>query len=255
VDSIKRDNNRDRFYNELNDPNDQNHLNHFCEMIYDKPKFKTMGDRALLVEVGDEIAADVNEGVRVLLYGLLGRGIHGVLDLVPGYHSLMVVFDPLLLDRKELQSTIADFWDRKDQMALPENREYEIPVVYGGEHGPDLDWVAGYHHLPVETVVEMHSAVRYRVYMIGFTPGYPYMGELPAELSTPRRDTPRTHVPGGSVGIAQRQTGIYPVASPGGWQIIGWTPVKLFDAEADPPSHLQMGDRVRFKPVGAEELS
>jgi len=224
-------------------------------MIYDEPKFKTMGDRALLVEVGDEIAAGVNEGVRVLLYGLLGRSIHGVLDLVPGYRSLMVVFDPLLLDRKELRSTIADFWDRKDQMALPENREYEIPVVYGGERGPDLDWVAGYHRLPVEAVVEMHSTVCYRVYMIGFTPGYPYMGELPAELITPRRDTPRTRVPGGSVGIAQRQTGIYPVASPGGWQIIGWTPVKLFDAEADPPSRLQMGDRVRFKPVAAAELS
>lgn len=223
-------------------------------MIYDKPKFKTMGDRALLVEVGDKIAADINEGVRVLLYGLLGGNIPGVVDLVPGYRSLTVVFDPSRLDREALRSTIADFWDRKDQMALPENREHEIPVVYGGQHGPDLDWVASYHHLPAETVVQMHSAVCYRVYMIGFTPGYPYMGELPAELNTPRRDTPRTRVPAGSVGIARRQTGIYPVDSPGGWQIIGWTPAKLFDAAADPPSRLQMGDRVRFRPVCAQEV-
>jgi KipI family sensor histidine kinase inhibitor len=222
---------------------------------YNKPIFKTMGDRALLVEVGDKIAADINEGVRALLYGLLAKNIHGIFDLVPGYRSLMVTFDPLRLDRKALQSIIVDFWERKDQMTLPESREYEIPVVYGGAHGPDLDWVAAYHHLSVETVVELHSAAKYRVYMIGFTPGYPYMGELPGELNTPRRDTPRTHVPRGSVGIAQRQTGIYPVASPGGWQIIGWTPVKLFDAETDPPSRLQMGDWVRFKPVAAEEIA
>jgi KipI family sensor histidine kinase inhibitor len=223
--------------------------------IYNKLIFKTMGDRALLVEVGDKIAADINEGVRLLLYGLLAKNIPGVVDLVPGYRSLMVTFDPLTLDRKALQSTIVECWDRKDQMTLPENRELEIPVVYGGDHGPDLDWVAAHLHLSVATVVALHSATNYRVYMIGFTPGYPYMGELPAALKTPRRETPRTHVPRGSVGIAQRQTGIYPVASPGGWQIIGWTPVNLFDAEADPPSRLQIGDRVRFKPVGSEEVA
>lgn len=222
--------------------------------MYDTPQFKIMGDRALLVEVGDGIAADINEGVQVLLQGLSAVDRTGIVDLVPAYRSLMVTFDPLVLEREELCAVISDAWDRRDRIALPETREHEIPVVYGGEHGPDLTWVAGYHHISTEAVVEMHSAVRYRVYMIGFTPGYPYMGELPQELNTPRRDTPRTHVPKGSVGIAQRQTGIYPVTSPGGWQIIGWTPVALFDAGAEPPARLQMGDRVRFKPIGPEEL-
>ena len=222
--------------------------------MYENPKIRVMGDRTLLVEVGDKIATDINEGVQVLLYGLSDRTITGIVDLVPSYRSLMVSFDPLELSRKELHAIIADVWDNRKQIGLPETREHEIPVVYGGDHGPDLEWVAAYHHISTEDVVEKHSAVEYRVYMIGFTPGYPYMGELPNDLNTPRRDTPRTHVPEGSVGIAQRQTGIYPVASPGGWQIIGWTPIKLFDSNAEPPSRLQMGDRVRFKPIAQVEV-
>ena len=222
-------------------------------MIYDKPKIRLMGDRALLVEVGDGIDPDINAGVQVLLYGLSTRSIAGIVDLVPAYRSLMVTFDPLALNRKDLYTIIADVWGNRKQIALPGATEHEIPVVYGGDHGPDLEWVAAYHHISAEDVVEKHSAVKYRVYMIGFTPGYPYMGELPEDLNTPRRDTPRTHVPEGSVGIAQRQTGIYPVTSPGGWQIIGWTPVNLFDSRAEPPSRLQMGDWVRFKPIAPEE--
>ena len=222
-------------------------------MMYKTPKIREMGDRALLVETGDAIATDINKGVQVLLYGLVAGNITGIIDLVPSYRSLMVTFDPLVLDRRDLQAAIAEVWDGRDQIELPESREHEIPVVYGGEQGPDLQWVAEHHNISAEAVIEKHAAVRYRVYMIGFTPGYPYMGELPEDLNTPRRETPRTHVPKGSVGIAQRQTGIYPVTSPGGWQIIGWTPVNLFDADAEPPARLQMGDWVRFKPIGLEE--
>ena len=222
-------------------------------MIYETPKIKVMGDRALLVEVGNRIAPDINEGVQLLLHGLSARHLSGTIDLVPGYRSLMITFDPLVQDRKELYSVIADVWCNRKQIGLPESTAHEIPVIYGGDHGPDLEWVAAYHDMTPEDVVAKHSAETYRVYMIGFTPGYPYMGELPADLNTPRRDTPRTSVPEGSVGIAQRQTGIYPVSSPGGWQIIGWTPANLFDCDATPPSRLQMGDRVRFKPIASEE--
>ncbi len=223
-------------------------------MMYEKPKFKIMGDRGLLVEVGDGIAADINQGVQTLLFGLSARKINGVIDLVPSYRSLSVTFDSLSLDREELKHTIAEVWEGRAQIELPETEAHEVPTVYGGDGGPDLNWVADYHNISAEAVIELHSSVRYRVYMIGFTPGYPYMGELPVELDTPRRDTPRTHVPKGSVGIAQRQTGIYPVASPGGWQIIGWTPISLFDPDLDPPARLQMGDTVRFVPVAAEDL-
>jgi inhibitor of KinA len=223
--------------------------------MYAKPLFRTMGDRGLLVEVGDGIAPDINAGVQTLLYGLSARQVEGIIDLVPSYRSLLVTFDPLVLERNTLEQIIAAVWDRRSLIELPATRTHEIPVVYGGEHGPDLQWVADYHGTSIESVVQMHTAVIYRVYMIGFTPGYPYMGELLPELDTPRRDTPRTHVPRGSVGIAQRQTGIYPVSSPGGWQIIGWTPVTLFDPGLEPPARLQMGDRVRFLSVGPGDLA
>jgi inhibitor of KinA len=131
----------------------------------------------------------------------------------------------------------------------------KIPVVYGGEYGPDLQLVAQYHNLTPREVIDFHTRPAYRVYMIGFTPGFPYLGEVLDAIATPRRETPRTLVPKGSVGIAQRQTGIYPVDSPGGWQIIGWTPVKLFDPFGIPPSHLVMGDRVQFHAITAQEAS
>ncbi len=129
-----------------------------------------------------------------------------------------------------------------------------MPVFYGGEYGPDLEGVAGHLGISTDEVIRLHTETMYRVYMIGFTPGYPYMGELPAALAVPRRSTPRTRVPKGSVGIAQRQTGIYSVESPGGWQIIGWTPIELFDPTRQLPSLLEMGDRVKFEAVRQVEI-
>jgi inhibitor of KinA len=140
-----------------------------------------------------------------------------------------------------------------DRKQLPESRTVKIPVVYGDNYGPDLVEVAQYHNMAPEEVVGYHIQPTYRVYMIGFTPGYPYLGELPDAIATPRRNTPRTRVPRGSVGIAQKQSGIYSVDSPGGWQIIGWTPVHLFDPRRTPPSLLVMGDRVQFYTISAEE--
>ena len=139
-------------------------------------------------------------------------------------------------------------------MDLPAPKTLEIPVLYGGEDGPDLEWVAGYHNATPQEIIRRHTEPTYRVYMIGFTPGYPYMGELPDNLVTPRRETPRTKIAKGSVGIARKQTGIYPVVSPGGWQIIGRTTTDLFDACACPPALLAMGDRVKFYAVEKGEL-
>jgi KipI family sensor histidine kinase inhibitor len=214
-----------------------------------------MGDRSLLVELGDEISPAVNQRVQELFSAIDRQRSKGILDLVPSYRSLLIIYDPLCISLDEIKVGIKDIWNNPDQSRLPQPQTVKIPVVYGGEHGPDLKLVAQYHNFTPREVIGFHTRPAYRVYMIGFTPGYPYLGEVPGAIATPRRETPRILVPKGSVGIAQKQTGIYPVDSPGGWQIIGWTPVKLFDPLGNPPSHLVIGDRVQFHAITAQEAS
>lgn len=213
-----------------------------------------MGDRGLLVELGDGISRQINQKVRALFIEIAGHEVRGIKELVPAYRSLMVVYDPLVVSLSSLKSQIIGIWHTVDEAQLPSPRIVEIPVVYGDEFGPDLEWVASYHKMAPEEVIRLHTQPTYQVYMIGFMPGYPYMGEVVDSLVTPRRETPRTHVMQGSVGIAQKQTGIYPVTSPGGWQIIGRTPIRLFDPQKNPPSFLEMGDRVKFYTISAEEM-
>jgi inhibitor of KinA len=221
--------------------------------LFNQPNFRIMGDRSLLVELGDEISPAVNQSVQELFTGLDIQKPEGILDLVPGYRSLLVIFDSLILSPASLKNIIFETIKNLDPSLLPEPRTVKIPVVYGEDFGPDLADVAKYHHLTPDEVIHHHTQPTYRVYMIGFTPGYPYLGELPDAIVTPRRKTPRTRVPRGSVGIAQKQSGIYSVDSPGGWQIIGWTPIHLFDPLRDPPSLLVMGDRVQFYAINAQE--
>ena len=224
-------------------------------MLYDKPKYRLMADRAILVELGDEISSTVNNKVRELFVSLDKQEIAGVIDLIPSYRSLLLVYDPLQISSAELENQINNAYQHMDPTHIPSPKMVEIPVVYGDDHGPDLEWVATYHQITPQEVIRLHSEHTYQVYMIGFTSGFPYLGEVPEALFTPRRETPRTHVPKGSVAIAQKQTGIYPIQSPGGWHIIGWTPVTLFDPQADPPSLLKMGDRVQFHAITAEEMA
>ncbi len=214
-------------------------------MLYDPPAFRIMGDRAFLVEMGDQIDPSINEKVRELFLKLDRRPLEGV---------FMVVYDPLRTGFERLREEILRLHQAADPSLVPQPRTLSVPVVYGGEHGPDLEWVAGFHKISPEQVIALHTGTTYRVYLIGFMPGYPYLGELPEALATPRRQTPRTAVPQGSVAIAQRQTGIYPVQSPGGWHILGWTPIKLFDANQWPPTPLEMGDRVRFFQIQKEDI-
>ena len=223
-------------------------------MAYETPVFRPMGDRSLLVELGEKIAPDVNRRVQELMLQLQQARLPGVREFAPGYRSLLVVFDPLTLSPSELKARITDVAGRPGSAGLPQAKLLTVPVFYGGEYGPDLEGVAGHLGISTDEVIRLHTETMYRVYMIGFTPGYPYMGELPAALAVPRRSTPRTRVPKGSVGIAQRQTGIYSVESPGGWQIIGWTPIELFDPTRQLPSLLEMGDRVKFEAVRQVEI-
>ena len=222
-------------------------------MLYASPQYRLMGDRALLVELGEGVDRDVNLQVRKLYFGLDQLQLSAVRELQPGYRSLMVIYDPIRISLPALRARIESVFRHIDRFQPPEPAHLQVPVVYGGEFGPDLQWVADFHHLSTEEVIRHHSRAPYVVYMIGFTPGYPYMGELPERIVTPRRKTPRVRVPKGSVGIAQKQTGIYPVESPGGWQIIGRTPLTLFDPYRLPPSLLQAGDMVSFAPISEKE--
>ena len=209
----------------------------------------------MLVEVGDRISSRINRRVRGLFVSLDRERIKGIKDITPSYRSILVIYDPLEIPLSVLQGRISGIYKGAEACEMPDPKTLEIPVVYGGEYGPDLEWVASYHQITPEKVIRLHFETVYQVYMIGFTPGYPYLGELPEALATPRRDTPRTSVPKGSVAIALRQTGIYPVESPGGWQIIGRTPLSLFNTEASPPVPLEMGDHVKFFPIKEQEFS
>ena len=213
-----------------------------------------MGDRGLLVEFGDEISREINEKVRRMALVVQDDIREGIVEVVPTYRSLLITYNPLLLPVEDLKKRLKRIEEGLQQAPLPEPKLTRIPAVYGGNYGPDLEEVARYHQISPERVIQLHCSKPYLIYMIGFMPGYPYMGELPEELVTPRLKTPRLVVPKGSVAIAQRQTGIYSMESPGGWQILGRTPVELFDPGRDLPALLQMGDLVQFYQIGEKEF-
>ena len=213
-----------------------------------------MGDRGLLLEVGDEISPEANLKVRKMALAIRAASVEGIVEQVPTYRSLLLLYNPLIITVEPLKEKVRSIEEGLGQFSFPEPRRMRIPVVYGSSWGPDLNRVAASLRISAEEVVELHCSRSYSIYMIGFMPGFPYMGELPEELATPRLKTPRLCVPAGSVAIAQKQTGIYPVESPGGWQILGRTPVKLFDPVKEPPALLQMGDRVRFYPISEKEF-
>jgi inhibitor of KinA len=221
--------------------------------LFDKPRIRISGDRAVLVEYGDAIDPAVNEKVRAMT-ALLKKGLpEGVEAVIPAYRNLSLLYDPLVTSPERLLSILQGLESRLPEIEIPSPRIVEIPVLYGGEFGPDIEVVAQHNGLSVEQVIAIHAGADYPIYMIGFTPGFCYLGGLDKRIHTPRRKTPRTLLPGGSVGIAEAQTGMYPVDSPGGWQIIGRTPLKLFAPERAVPFIYEAGDRIRFVPVTGGE--
>jgi KipI family sensor histidine kinase inhibitor len=223
--------------------------------LFEKPVFRWVGDRGLLVEYGDAIDEATNRKVRAVGLALKRRDVPGLVEIVPTYRSLLLLYDPLLTGPSRLQEELAALEAVLGEVEVPSPRTVEIPVCYGGEFGFDMDFVAQHCGLSVEEVVRLHSEPRYLIYMMGFTPGFPFLGGLPRALAVPRLETPRTHVPAGSVALAANQTGIYPVASPGGWRVIGRTPLRLFDPMREEPFLYRAGDRIRFLPVSMEEFS
>jgi inhibitor of KinA len=221
----------------------------------ENPQIEAASDHSLLVTFGARIDVSLHEWVRRLFLSLESAALDGVVNLHPGYASLLVDFDPLEVPFGEIENEIRRRLDDETEQTPAGSCLIEVPVCYGAQFGPDLEAVADHCGLSADQVVERHSAVEYLVYFLGFSPGFPYLGGMDPSLETPRLDSPRKSVPAGSVAIGGNQTGIYPLSSPGGWRIIGRTPLRLFEPRRQPPALMRMGDRVRFCPVTETEFA
>jgi inhibitor of KinA len=212
-------------------------------------RFLPAGDLALSVELGEEISVDVNTRVRALEYLIAQKAVPGVVETVPSYRALLVYYDPSVVGYDALCGELAALAEQATNTAMPPAREVELPCCYDGELGPDLEAAAQRLALPVDELVRLHGGAEYVVYFIGFTPGLPYMTGAPERLTIARLDSPRVKVPAGSVAIGGSQCCIYPVESPGGFWLLGRTPVRLYDPDRPEPILLKPGDRVRFRQI------
>ena len=220
------------------------------------PKVLPVGDSAVLVEFGDSIEPEVNDRVYAFAASVTAADIDGVEELVPTYRSLLVNYDLHKISYENMAARLEALTQAVEGPADTASRGsviVHIPVTYGGEYGPDLGDVADHNGLSSPEVIDIHSGTGYRVFMLGFAPGFPYLGGMDERIACPRLQTPRVRLPAGSVGIAESQTGVYPNDSPGGWRIIGRTPVKLFDPDAEPPAAILPGSKVVFDPVSETE--
>ena len=217
-------------------------------------RFLLTGDTSVCVEFGNEISEPINAQIRAFNIALSKSDIPGIVETVPTYRSLMVHYDPEAIRYAPLAERLRGLLGRLDQIAIPPSQVLEIPVLYGGEMGPDLEVVAQHAGKTPEEVVGIHTSADYLIYMLGFTPGFAYLGGMSGEIAAPRLETPRVKIPAGSVGIAGSQTGVYPIDSPGGWQLIGRTPVRMYDPEREPPILPQAGQYIRFYPIDRAEF-
>jgi inhibitor of KinA len=217
-------------------------------------RFCAASDQALLVYLGEEISLSTHARVLKLLRLLQKEPPQWLRNLQPAYTSLMVTFDVDQVTHAEVEATLQKHEQRVEAMHIPKSRIVEIPVCYGGEFGPDLDQVARLRGLKPTEVIQLHSSCTYHAYFLGFAPGFAYLGDLPEQLATPRLETPRKKVPMGSVGIAGRQTAVYPFATPGGWRLIGRTPLALFQSDRKCMAMISIGDRVKFRAISREEF-
>ena len=221
--------------------------------MYEKPLFLPAGDMAIVVELGDAISPQINRKVRSLTDALEQGGIPGVFDFLPTYRSVLVYYDPLQISSSDVQEGIERLLENTEQADAGERHIVHLPTLYGGEMGADIEFVSQHTGIDEQELIKIHSGADYLVYMMGFSPGFAYLGGLDQRLATPRLQSPRTEIPAGAVGIAETQTGIYPMASPGGWQLIGRTPLKLFDPTRERPVLLSAGDYVRFVPLASRD--
>ncbi|MCD7032766.1 5-oxoprolinase subunit PxpB [Metabacillus sp. GX 13764] len=218
-----------------------------------------LGDQAILIEFGKEMNDRIRKRILGAAEQLEKHPFPWMVEYIPSFTAIAIVYNPTCFKAgvspyKEAEKQIRQMMLLTAPLAEDEFRTVSIPVCYGGEYGPDLDYVAEYCGKTPDEVISLHSGGEYIVHMIGFAPGFPYLGGMPESIACPRKDSPSGKIPAGSVGIAGGQTGVYPIETPGGWQIIGQTPVPLFEAEHEPPSLLKAGDRISFYPISAEEF-
>jgi len=218
-------------------------------------KIQVAGENALILYFGDAVSDDVSQSIQDVASGL-SRYVGSVLiDMVPSYASLMVIFNPLLTDHLKVRQLIREACENTVQdSAQDQGSVITLPAYYGLDAAPDLENLAENAGLSCQQVIDIHTAMQYRVYAIGFAPGFAYLGEVDARIAAPRLATPRKKVPKGAVAIADRQTAVYPAVSPGGWNLIGLCPVDMFNPKAKPTMPVQVGDKVQFKSIEREEF-
>lgn len=220
-----------------------------------KPTISPVGDRAISIDFGQVIDPTINRHIRQTIERIKELQLEGIIELVPTYCALLVEYDAMLYSYSEICNIIEPTLE--EGMTNTTNElvtVVEVPTVYGGEFGPDLSFVASHNHLSEDEVISIHSGTDYLVYMLGFIPGFTYLGGMDLRIATPRLSSPRTLIPAGSVGIAGEQTGTYPSDSPGGWQIIGRTPVTMYDMSKAQAALLKAGDYVRYVPIDESEF-
>ncbi|WP_040208844.1 5-oxoprolinase subunit PxpB [Neobacillus jeddahensis] len=212
-----------------------------------------LGDSAIMIRFDDNITFETHQKVMILAARLQERPFPGMIEFVPAFTTVTIYYNPIHLTYQEAYAALEPMVAELEVSSERTSRIVEIPVCYGGKFGPDLDFVATHNRLTTDEVIQIHSEAEYLVYMIGFAPGFPYLGGMSERIKAPRRSSPQLTIPMGSVGIAAQQTGVYPIETPGGWQLIGRTPEALFRPHESPPSLLHAGDRVRFRPISPEE--
>ncbi|TCN24976.1 5-oxoprolinase subunit PxpB [Mesobacillus foraminis] len=219
-----------------------------------KPETFPLGDTGIQLLFGNEISEKINQEIRQFADSLRRYPVNGIIEWVPAYTTLTIFYRPDIITYHEICKVLeSKYMDLQGGVAEPTSLIYEIPTLYGGESGTDLDFVANYNGITREEVISVHTGQDYLIYMMGFMPGFPYLGGMSPKIAAPRRDNPRAKISAGSVGIAGEQTGIYPIETPGGWQIIGKTPVKLYDPDSKNPILLSSGHYLRFIPISKSE--
>ncbi|MDC7286865.1 5-oxoprolinase subunit PxpB [Blautia schinkii] len=214
----------------------------------------TAGDSSILVEFGKEISPEINRKITATVQLMREQHIEGVVDVIPAFCSLLINYDPRVVSYDEIRERMQNLVKVDASVSEERRRIFEIPVCYGGEYGPDIANIAEHAGLSEEEVIKIHSSRDYLIYMLGFLPGFCYLGGLDERIHTPRLANPRIKINAGSVGIGGSQTGIYPLDSPGGWQLMGMTPVKTYDPGREVPILVEAGDYIRFKPIDEDEF-
>ena len=222
-------------------------------LVNEYPGFAPMGDSALMVIAGESISSDINQKVHNIISVIKKENWPGIKEIVPTYSSFVIHFDPITFSMEGLIECVKNIWDLDTNFKDKNTRTVLIPTLYGSDCGPDLESVSELTDLSVEEVIDIHSKTDYLVYALGFSPGFPYLGGLDSKIHCSRLETPRVSVPQGSVAIADSQTGVYPVSSPGGWRLIGRTPVVMFDPNRSSPSLVTPGDYIRFVPLESKD--